>query len=246
MGKADIITKTYMRENEVFADAFNFMMYNGEHVIDAGKLREVDVTELAVPDSGNESSDTPGNIRRYGKPSEAGAAVQKYRDLLKSCVVMQDGRAAYVLLGIENQTEVHYAMPVRNMVYDALQYARQVTDVSSRHRKGRVESGKTARSRKISRGEYLSGFYMDDKIIPVITLVVHFGADDWDGPLSLYDMLSVEDEKILDFVQNYKIHLSWASRIWRSFTPAFEKCWGTSSIPKIRRNLRSLSVRIRG
>jgi len=50
--------------------------------------------------------------------------VQKYRDVLKSMVVMRDARASYILLGIENQTDIHYAMPVRNIIYDALQYGK--------------------------------------------------------------------------------------------------------------------------
>lgn len=36
-----------------------------------------------------------------------------------------------------------------------------------------------------NRGEYLSGFYKEDRISPVVTLVVHFGAEEWDGPVSL-------------------------------------------------------------
>lgn len=60
--------------------------------------------------------------------------VQKYRDLLKTATIMEDGEAAYVLLGIENQTEVHYAMPVRNMLYDAMQYNQQVTDIAEKHK----------------------------------------------------------------------------------------------------------------
>lgn len=34
MGRADTITKKYMRKNEVFADAFNFLIYGGEDVVD--------------------------------------------------------------------------------------------------------------------------------------------------------------------------------------------------------------------
>ena len=34
MGTADIVTKEYMRENTVFADAFNYLIYNGKKVID--------------------------------------------------------------------------------------------------------------------------------------------------------------------------------------------------------------------
>lgn len=53
--------------------------------------------------------------RKYNKDNNASESkpVQKYRDLLKSAAIMEDGEAAYVLLGIENQTEVHYAMPVK-------------------------------------------------------------------------------------------------------------------------------------
>ena len=46
----------------------------------------------------------------------------------------QDDEAAYILLGIENQTDIHYAMPVRNIIYDALQYGKQVADIAAKHR----------------------------------------------------------------------------------------------------------------
>ena len=48
---------------------------------------------------------------------------------------MQEDEAAYILLGIENQTDIHYVMPVRNMIYDALQYGKQVADTAANHRK---------------------------------------------------------------------------------------------------------------
>ena len=42
---------------------------------------------------------------------------------------------------------------------------------------------------------------------PVITLVIHFGAEEWDGPLSLHEMMATRDMEILSFVENYRIHL---------------------------------------
>lgn len=62
-------------------------------------------------------------------------AHQKYRDILKSAAIMEDGHTAYILLGIENQTDVNYAMPVRNMLYDALQYTKQVSEIADVHRR---------------------------------------------------------------------------------------------------------------
>lgn len=103
MGKKDTITKEYIRNPEIFADVFNKFLYNGRQVINPENLAELDTTETVLP---------------YG---ESGAAVpgQKYRDMLK--LAMTDGNVAYCILGIENQSDIHYAMPVKNMVYDAMQ-----------------------------------------------------------------------------------------------------------------------------
>lgn len=113
---------------------------------------------------------------------------------------MQDTTASYILLGIEDQTDVHYAMPVRNIIYDALQYGKQVSEVAKKHKNQGDRKGH-------NKGEYLSGFYKEDRIRPVVTLVVHFGADEWDGPLSLCEMMDLKDERLLEFVQDYRIFL---------------------------------------
>lgn len=188
MGMADAVTKEYMRGNKVFADAFNYFIYDGEQVVKPALLQELDTTEIAVPFALDEKENTTEE------------AVQKYRDVLKSTVIMQDSKASYILLGIENQTDIHYAMPVRNIIYDALQYGKQVSEVAKRHKNQGDGKGKP-------KGEYLSGFYKEDRIRPVVTLVVHFGADEWDGPLSLYDMMDLDDEKLLEYVQDYRIFL---------------------------------------
>ena len=188
MGMTDTVTKEYMRGNKVFADAFNYLIYGGEQVVKPALLQELDTTEIAIPFALDEEENTTEE------------AVQKYRDVLKSTVIMQDAKASYILLGVENQTDVHYAMPVRNIIYDALQYGKQVSEVAKKHKN--QSDGK-----RHNRGEYLSGFYKEDRIRPVITLVIHFGANKWDGPLSLYEMMDLEDEKLLEFVQDYRIFL---------------------------------------
>lgn len=194
MGTADTVTKAYMKENAVFADAFNYLIYGGRPVLDPTRLTELDTTEIALPFGGENDS-------------AAEDAVQKYRDVLKSAVIKQDGEAAYLLLGIENQTDIHYAMPVRNLIYDALQYGRQVADIAAKHRAGEAKGH--------SRGEYLSGFYKDDRIVPVVTLVVHFGAKEWDGPLSLHEMMKLQNEELLALVPDYRIHLIDPARLTR-------------------------------
>ena len=184
MSKKDTVTKAFMRENTVFADAFNYLIFNGKKVIQPEQLQELDTTELV-------------QLIAKGKNNK-NESVQKYRDILKATVIMEDENADYLLLGIENQTEIHYAMPVRNMIYDALQYGNQVAAIAAQN----VKEKKAP-----TRAEFLSGFYKADKLRPVITLVLHFGADPWDGATSLHEMMDFPLEEMRTFIQDYKIHL---------------------------------------
>ena len=118
--------------------------------------------------------------------------------MLKSAVIKKNDKATYLLLGVENQTKIHYAMPVRNLLYDATRYHTQIIEVAKRHKKDKDLSTKS---------EFLSGFSKEDKIMPIITLVIHFRPDKWDGPLSLHDMFEVDDVDILAFVPDYKMNL---------------------------------------
>lgn len=191
MGAKDIFTKDYTKESEVFADAFNQYIYKGEQVIKAENLRPLDTNLTAIP---------------HGAEG-AGVPVQKYRDALKSVTAMEDEHRVYLLLAIEAQSEVHHAMPVRNMVYDALQYAAQVEETARAHRKARKAGEPEELEKKPDASEYLSGFYREDRLIPVITLVLYFSPGEWDGPMSLHEMLAVQDPEILSFVSDYKLNL---------------------------------------
>lgn len=199
MAAKDIVTKDYIKDAEIFADAFNYLMFEGNAVIQPSKLHELDTTEIGVP---------------YGR-GKSRATVQKFRDSLKYLTAMEDENAAYLLLGIENQSDIHYAMAVKNMVYDALQYASQVEKaaISHRDKTKKKSSQEDRRSSKadndvqVEAGEYLSGFYKGDRLLPVITLVLLFNPDPWDAPMSIHDMLSVTNPKILSFVPDYRINL---------------------------------------
>ncbi len=199
MAAKDTVTKDYIKDAKVFADAFNYLMFEGNPVIDPSKLHEMDAAEIGMP---------------YGE-GKTRATVQKFRDGLKYVTAMEDDNGAYLLLGIENQSEIHYAMAVKNMVYDALQYASQVEKAAKSHRdrgkrKG-AQKAETASAEKTGirpeAGEYLSGFYKGDRLLPVVTLVLLFNPEPWDAPMSIHDMLSVKDPKILSFVPDYRINL---------------------------------------
>ena len=53
MAEQDAIGKRYMSDNAIFADAFNFLIYNGEPVIKPEELREMDTSEIALPYGNN-------------------------------------------------------------------------------------------------------------------------------------------------------------------------------------------------
>jgi len=54
---------------------------------------------------------------------------QKIRDILRLCTIRHSRYATLVLLGIEEQSDINYAMPVRDYLYDALNYADQVESI---------------------------------------------------------------------------------------------------------------------
>lgn len=47
-------------------------------------------------------------------------------------------------------------------------------------------------------GEYLSGMKYGEKLVPVITLVVSFAEEKWDGPRTLHEMLKDTEPEIIN------------------------------------------------
>ena len=195
MGVIDTEGKQYLSNPVFFADAFNYLLYDGEQIIKPEKLKELDTTELTVP---------------YG--NNARVPVQKYRDLLKLWNAMMDENAIYVILGAELQDKVHYGMPVKDGLYDMLGYSKQIAEIKRSYRKDAAEEGEITVDDgvvkiKLTSEEFLSGLRKDDKLIPIITAVVYFGEEPWDGPRSLFEMLDVRDERLYRFLSDYKLNL---------------------------------------
>jgi len=181
LGKNDSITKKYMRQNDRFADVCNYYLFDGESVVKADELEEKDITELAVIKDKNSKVMT----------------AQRFRDILKNCIVKSANGVTYMLIGIENQTDINYAMVIKNMVYDALNYATQAEQCAKRHRDDKDLEG----------AEFLAGFAKNDKLMPVITITIYWNSGKWDGSRSLHEMLDVKDKNILEYVSDYKLNL---------------------------------------
>ena len=174
------------RQMPCYNEHIYYYFFGGTPVIQAESLTEKDPTEISI--IFDESS-------REVK--------EKYRDVLKQCVLMENGMATYLILGIENQTDIHYAMPVRNMIYDSLNYGEQVSRIASQHRNNKDLAG----------DEFLSGFAREDKIKPVVTLTIYFGSQEWNAPRKLSDMFDTKNQKILEYANDYRLNLIIPSEI---------------------------------
>lgn len=183
MGALDTKGKEYLSDNERFADLCNVVLFDGEQIIKAECLEERDSTEI---------------LSVFGI-SRKEVQQQKWRDLLKHSVIKTDGNITVVLIGIENQSEIHYAMPVKNLIYDALNYGTQVNEAARIHRKNKDTDNSA---------EFLSGFKKSDKLTPIITITVYWGTKDWDGPTSLHEMMDKNiDPRLLRYIPSYEIAL---------------------------------------
>lgn len=167
----DAATDLLWRDNNNFAEVFSKAVFNGTP-IDPSKLRDLNAVESTMLRMTDGSTTT----------------LKQTRDVIKSL----DTGAWLVILGIENQTHIDFLMPFRVYELNFINLARQVEDIRKKHlaeRKEAKEQGRQENDRKtVSSDEYLGLFYSDDKLNPVITLVIYYGEEEWKKPLKLSDL----------------------------------------------------------
>lgn len=183
MAEQDFYMKKLLEDKERFADFVNVNVFRGEQVLEAADL-------ILLPnESGIVIIDSEGTKR----------TIQRRRD-----VVMKAQFGPYFcIVASENQGKVHYAMAVREMMYDALDYTEQVHKIEEEHRKA---------GDKMEGAQFLSHFMKEDRVMPVITLTLYYGNESWDGPLSLYEMMGIDEtgenmELIRNYLPDYRINL---------------------------------------
>ena len=174
--KPDTILKAFWRDNDHFADLFNAALFDGEQVLNPADLMEVD-TDVSSMVKFNNHAET----------------VQKVLDVVKKTAYGVD----FVIWGLENQSKIHYAMPLRHMIGDSFSYLKEYNEIAARNK---AEKGFE------SSDEFLSNLKRTDRLHPVISLCVYYGENEWDGPFCLTDMLEIP-EKLKPLVSNYKMNL---------------------------------------
>ena len=178
MQEKDVISIEYFSDFVRFADLINGYVFAGKE-----KVRPEDIREV------NRS------FSRIRKKSGKIQGQVLERDLVRRvCAGMQ-----IVLIALENQSDIHYAMPVRVMNSDSMGYEKQWKEKSRQHR----EKG------DLKGAGFLSGFGKDVRLHPIITIVVYFGEEEWDGPRSLKEMLDLSEcpADLAEFISDYPIHL---------------------------------------
>ena len=189
MGKMNLAVNQLLQRKEIYADLINGTVFDGQQ-----KLTKDDL-EWIPEETGIFYRDEKGRL----------CAVERRGDIR----MRAENETFSLILATETENKVHYAMPVKNMLYDALEYTKQVQNMEKVHR----ENNDLGTS-----DEFLSGISKNDKLIPVITTVFYVkGSEEWDGPKSLWDMFHIPDsedgKQLREYLPDYRIHFIDANDI---------------------------------
>lgn len=183
MGRGNAAVKQWLSNRKRYADLFNGIVFQGEQIIMPDDLEPTETENDIL------LTDKKGKVRE----------VQRHRDI----IMKWKKGIKLVLLACENQEKIHYAMPVRSMLYDSLSYTEQIRYLHELHKND---------DNTITKEEFLSKFRKTDRLSPVITIVLYYGEKEWDASIDLYGLfheerLFRENVKLQQFVPNYKINL---------------------------------------
>ena len=160
MGTKDTTQKRLEDFEDIFADISNVLLYDGEDVIKENELETVTTKDTYTVE-------------------------QQIHEVERDVAKRWRHHSLHIsLIGLENQTDPDYKMPLRVICYDGASYRAQLN----------AEDPK--------------------KTYPVITLVLYMGTEKhWTAPKQLTDCFKY-DERLSKFISNYKINvveLAWLS-----------------------------------
>ena len=191
MGKEDVVTNEYMSSPARVADLLNGFVYHGEERVRPNEVRDLRnvLSRWELQNSHSRCSD-----------KVAGAGKADNVQTVTADVVLEVGAGMQAMIVVlEDQTDIHYAMPVRIMNLEAMGYHKQWRQAAKKHRKRKDLSG----------AEYLSGFAKGETMKPFLPIVLYFGKEEWNGPRCLKDMINMEayPQEIQELITDYPLHL---------------------------------------
>jgi len=180
MGKKEISIIECLRNRARFADLCNAKLYEGKQIIRPEELELVDSREnLILP-------------TKDGKNK----GIERAHDL----AMRWRRKVLLMIIPLEHQSKVHYAMPVRKMLTDGLVYIRQIQELYENRG-----------DKEYTEEEFLSRFRKEDKLIPVIPIVFSCGLEEWDASTDVHGMIDwslfEERTQLKRLVPNYHFNL---------------------------------------
>ena len=174
--KKDVVWSSYFEDEERFADFVNCFGCDGVQYV-----QQKDV----LPE------DSKGHYKVWGD------VFSKMRDVVRRVAFGVN----FCIIGIENQENVDYGYPLREMNYTVATYEKQRRAIA---RKVRAFPGL-----RIGRSELLYRFRKTDRLKPTVTFVLYSGEEEWDGSLDLHGLLDFTDlpDALKNKVQNYSVNL---------------------------------------
>ena len=178
----DFVSSIFFSDNERYADIINGIGCDGIPFVKGKDLQETDTKVLFRAGRG-----------LLGKAKKM---VPKYRDLMRKTAFGIN----FAMIGIENQEEIDYALPLRAMCYDVGEYEKQAAKICREVRRNR---------KGLTSGEYLYGFRRDSRLFPTVTFILYYGEKDWDGPKDIHGLLDFTDipESLKEKISNYQVHV---------------------------------------
>ena len=144
--------------------------------------------------------------------SDSHAVLERINDIAMKQI---KGGSIFAVWVVANQENIDYSMPVRVMLQEALAYDKQIKEMKRVNQHSKVFAGS---------GEFLSGIKKEDRLYPVITLVVYWGEEKWQGAKSLHDMICFGEDKtfaetLKTLVPEYPLHFLNLSEVhdYRNF-----------------------------
>lgn len=178
MAEKDVSIEAYFENKDRIADLCNVFILHGKRLFLANNIQ----------DRGS---------RNFLPNNEIGK--KRTIEINKDIVYEAGIQMKTTIVALENQSDIHYAMPVRVMSGDSANYHNQWTKIKKNH----------GEKKDLKGAEFLSGFSKGDKLIPAATIVVYLGEEEWDGPRCLKDMLDLDGlpQELIDFIVDYPMYL---------------------------------------
>ena len=193
MGRKDIASINYFKDKTRVADLLNVYWYQGQEMI-----KEKDITELnpIMAKSWWSNKDLKTNVNITDVLFEVSLPMGD-----KDNFTEKEGQRVPVIVSIQNQSDVSYVMPVRVINADANGYYLQWKNLERKY--------KREKQMWSNEGEFLSKFREDDRLKPILTIVIYFGKKDWDGAKSLKEIENLNGcpLHIQKQIQDYSINL---------------------------------------